>query len=385
MPSNPTGRPTRGLFACGQTYPVAAQRLWAALRDQTSSRGQVSWLALPQAGTAILDQDIWPHTVYNCRSCPAHENALLPMTDKTHLPDQPRAPYRPVQPSFDPALVAKMTRNEADMAFKKRVQTIFDWVQPTDEMVILDMPCGRGFYLNMLRYVSRARLVGGELDWDVILKARRNVGALRDVALHNADIYALPYADAAFDAVILSEILEHVDDDVRALREAYRVLKPGGVAVITVPNADYPFLWDPINKTLEMLFGTHIQHGPLAGIWANHVRLYWRDDLRHAALAAGFVVEEERSFTHYSFPFIHNIVYGLGKPLLESGMLPQTMANAADRTTFDKNDGSLLNPINLGLAVFNYFDRPNQLNEPPSRSTVNLALKARKPSQETAR
>jgi SAM-dependent methyltransferase len=278
-----------------------------------------------------------------------------------------------------PETIAHMTRNEADMAFKKRVQTIFEWVAPTDEMVILDIPCGRGFYLNMFRYVSNCTLIGAELDWDVILKAQRNTREQSDIALHNANIYTLPYPDNTFDAVILSEILEHVDDDVAALTEVRRVLKPGGVAAITVPNADYPFLWDPINRTLESLFRTHIQHGMFAGIWANHVRLYWRDDLRNAAMSAGFTVEEERSFTHACFPFIHNIVYGVGKPLLESGLLPEEMANAADRTTFDKNDGSLLNPINLGIKVLNYFDRPNQINEPPSLSTVNLALKARKP------
>lgn len=278
--------------------------------------------------------------------------------------------------------IAHMTRNEADMAFKKRVETIFDWVQPDDSKVILDIPCGRGFYLNMLRYASNCHLVGAELDWEVLLKAKRNVGNLPDVALHNANVYALPYPDNAFDAVIMSEILEHVDDDVAALKEAYRVLKPGGVIAITVPNADYPFLWDPINKTLEMLFHTHIQHGMFAGIWANHVRLYWRDDLRAAVLNAGFEVEEERSFTHACFPFIHNIVYGIGKPLLESGLLPEEMATAADRTTFDKNDGSMLNPINLGLKVFNYFDRPNKINETPDKSTVNLAIKGRKPKAE---
>jgi hypothetical protein len=97
-------------------------------------------------------------------------------------------------------------------------------------------------------------------------------------------------------------------------------------------------------------------------------------------LAAGFSIEEERAFTHDSFPFIHNLVYGLGKPLLESGALPQSMANAADRTAFDKNDGSLLNPINLGLKIFNYFDRNNVMSEPPGRSTVNLCIKGRKPA-----
>lgn len=274
--------------------------------------------------------------------------------------------------------IEHMTRNEADMAFKKRVRTIFEWVQPTDSMTVLDCACGRGFYLNMFRYVSGCKLVGLELDTEIIRKAQHNVGHLPDVLLTNANIYHLPYPDDAFDAVILSEILEHIDHDVDGLREVRRVLKPGGVIAITVPNANYPFWWDPINKTLETLFGTHIQHGPLAGIWANHVRLYTREQLREAVLGAGLVIDEERAFTHHSFPFIHNLVYGLGKPLLESGALPQAMANAADRTTFDRNDGSLFNPINLGLKVLNFFDRPNVMSEPIGRSTVNLCIKARK-------
>jgi len=278
----------------------------------------------------------------------------------------------------DPKLIAHMTRNEADMAFKKRVQTIFDWIMPADGDLILDMPCGRGFYLNMIRYVSKCHLIGGELEWDVILKAQRNIGHLPDIQLHNANIYSLPYPDNTFDAVILSEILEHIDDDVAGLREVYRVLKPNGVVAITVPNADYPFWWDPINKTLEFLFKRPIRKGMFAGIWANHVRLYRRDQLRASVLAAGYKVEEERAFTHDSFPFIHNLVYGIGMPLLESGALPSNMATAADRTTFDKNDGSLLNPINFGLKVFNIFDRNNKISEPLGRATVNLAIKGRK-------
>lgn len=279
----------------------------------------------------------------------------------------------------DPATIAHMTRNEADMAFKKRVQTIFDWVAPDTGALILDMPCGRGFYLNMFHYVNPdCQIVGAELDWEVLQKARHNVGSL-NIPLHNANIYRLPYPANTFDAVIFSEILEHVEDDIAGLREAYRVLKPGGVVAVTVPHANYPFWWDPINKTLEKAFKTHIQTGPFAGIWANHVRLYERDQLCSAVENAGFIVEEERSFTHHCFPFIHNIVYGFGKPILESGLLPQRMAQAADRISFDKNNGSLLNPINLGLKVFNFFDRKNTMNEPAERSTVNLAIKGRKP------
>lgn len=281
--------------------------------------------------------------------------------------------------TVDQDTIRHMTRNEADMAFKKRVESIFEWIQPADDKVILDCACGRGFYLNMFRYVSGCKLVGLELDPEIIQMAQRNVGHLPDITLTRGNIYALPFPDNSFDGVILSEILEHVDDDVAGLREVLRVLKPGGVAAITVPNANYPFLWDPINWTLERVFNTHIQHGPLAGIWANHVRLYRHEQLRASVEEAGLIVEQVRAFTHYSFPFIHNIVYGLGKPLLESGVLPDEMATAADRTTFDQNQGSLLNPINFGVAVLNLFDRPNKLDEPLDRTTVNLALKARKP------
>ncbi len=278
----------------------------------------------------------------------------------------------------DPELIRHMTRNEADMAFKKRVQTIFEWIPLHDGARLLDCACGRGYYLNMIRYVSRCELVGLELEDAIIRKAQRNVGHLPGITLTRGNIYALPFPDNWFDGVILSEILEHIEDDVAGLHEVRRVLKPGGVVAITVPNANYPFLWDPINKTLETLFHTKIRRGPLAGIWANHVRLYTREQLRTAVERAGLVVEAERAFTHYSFPFIHNLVYGLGKPLLESGLLPGKLADAADRTAFDRNNGSLLNPINLGVAVLNFFDRPNKLNEPPGRSTVNLALLGRK-------
>ncbi|NDJ74919.1 MAG: class I SAM-dependent methyltransferase, partial [Chloroflexi bacterium] len=174
--------------------------------------------------------------------------------------------------TVDQDTIQRMTRNEADMSFKKRVQTVFEWVPPTDDARILDCACGRGFYLNMYRHVSNCTLVGLELESDIIRKAQANVGHLPDVTLVQGNIYHLPFPDDYFDAVILSEILEHIEDDVAGLREVRRVLKPGGVVAITVPHADYPFWWDPINKTLERLFGRHIKRGPLAGIWANHVR-----------------------------------------------------------------------------------------------------------------
>lgn len=286
----------------------------------------------------------------------------------------------PAGPAVDRETIEFMTRNEADMAFKRRVRTIFDFIGPGDDMRILDLPCGRGFYLHMFRRVSECELVGADLDWNAVRTAKWALCQLPRIHVNRASIVDMPFPRDCFDAVILSEVLEHIDDDGRALEEAFRVLKPGGALAVTVPHANYPFCWDPINKLLEGLFNWHIKSGPLAGLWANHVRLYTASQLRLAVEEAGFQIEEERSLTHHCFPFIHNLVYGLGKPLLESRMLPGSMLALADRHDFQAT-GGWLNPIRLGVALFNAFDRGNSPDEGPDRATVNLAIKGRKPHE----
>jgi len=279
----------------------------------------------------------------------------------------------------NPALIARMIRNEADMAYRRRVQTIFEWLQPTDNDVILDGGSGRGFYLNFLRHASRAQLVGVELEFSYLQIARRGLGN-NSAPMLNANLYQLPFAQNTFDKAILSEVLEHVDDDTAALRSVASTLKPGGLIAITVPNANYPFWWDPINRTLETLFHVRIRRGVFSGIWANHVRLYTPEALRDAVVASGLEVADERAFTHDSFPFIHNIVYGFGKTLLEARLLPDNVAQAASRYDLSGARGGALNPVNIGLGLFEWFDRNNVMNEPAGRSTVNLCILARKPA-----
>jgi SAM-dependent methyltransferase len=81
-----------------------------------------------------------------------------------------------------------------------------------------------------------------------------------------ADVTALTFADESFDAVVLGEVIEHVVDDVSALEEVRRVLRPGGVAALSVPA--HPS-W----------FGRSDE-------WAGHVRRYTRDSLIAACVAA---------------------------------------------------------------------------------------------------
>lgn len=76
-----------------------------------------------------------------------------------------------------------------------------------------------------------------------IVKALRRNRAVRHISVDGfdpnadriADLTALPFADASFDIAICSHVLEHIEDDRAAMRELFRVLRPGGRAVVMVP------------------------------------------------------------------------------------------------------------------------------------------------------
>ena len=292
--------------------------------------------------------------------------------------DLPRADA----PSTPRAALDRLVAGEPDVAFGRRVTTIMGWIPPSPGTLVLDVPCGRGFYVERYRHVApAARVVGVELDARTIRLAS---AALPGAPLARAAIERLPFPDDSFDAAICSEVLEHVDDDGAALTEVGRVVRPGGVIAITVPHADYPFWWDPINWTLERATGRHVSRGPLAGIWAQHVRLYRRQELVDVVEGSGLELVELRSFTHHCLPFSHNLVYGLGKPLLERRLIPASVAAAADRHRFD-DAPSRWNPLARAVRLARWFDRRNRDDEPIGRATVSLAALARVPTVDAAR
>jgi hypothetical protein len=91
-------------------------------------------------------------------------------------------------------------------------------------------------------------------------------------------------------------------------------------------------------------------------------------------------VDAVEEATHYSFPFAHFLVYGIGKPLFERNLLPASMRASADRFRGEDNSGSLLNPINLGLRAFRAIDRRNDRASAADAGTfVNVLVKASKP------
>jgi ubiquinone/menaquinone biosynthesis C-methylase UbiE len=219
---------------------------------------------------------------------------------------------------------------EGDLGFRRRCETIVEFLDVQPGELVLDCGCGYGFTLRVLRELTEARLVGLDLQRERVANVRARLG--EGVALVQGSALRLPFADAAIDKAVSSEVLEHLPDDRAALAELFRVLRPGGTLVVTVPSARYPFGWDPVNYVLERTTGRHIGgERTFSGIWYGHRRLYDEAGLRALVQQAGFAVAEVRGLTHYVPPFSHLVMYGILKPLLMSGKLPGGLAQAGDR------------------------------------------------------
>jgi len=119
------------------------------------------------------------------------------------------------------------------------------------------------------------------------------------------DVTNIPYAAASFDWVLCNHVLEHVPDDAKALRELWRVLKPGGKAVLQTPFAS------GLEKTLEdnQEINTDAKRLEFYG-QEDHVRLYGRD-LFDRIRAAGFQLELKKH--NECLPDIEAARYGVNR------------------------------------------------------------------------
>ena len=139
---------------------------------------------------------------------------------------------------------------------------------------VLDAGAGQGTMTARLGRLG-FQVTSTDVSGAAVDRLRENVNG--DV--HQASVTNLPCDDASFDGAVLGEVLEHVEDDLAALAEVARVLRPGGVVALSVPAN--PRLYGPSDE------------------WAGHRRRYTRAALIAACAAAGL---EVRRCSAWGFP-----------------------------------------------------------------------------------
>jgi SAM-dependent methyltransferase len=153
---------------------------------------------------------------------------------------------------------------------------------------VLDVGCGAG---SVAKAVKRARpdlqIFGCDLSQSALSIAKAEP---RGVEFRLATAEQLPFGDAEFDFVWIFDVLEHVDDPERVLREVARVLKPGGGFHIVLPLEGQPW-------TLYRLIGcgtrwtAKVRHG-------GHIQIFSAERFRAMASACGLPVVRSRWSYH---------------------------------------------------------------------------------------
>lgn len=148
--------------------------------------------------------------------------------------------------------------------------------------VVLDAGCGTGGLIRRLAPRNPAvRWTGVDVEPMACALARERAA---EAEIRQAAVTALPFADEAFDAVVSADVLYHVDDDGAALREFFRVLRPGGSVIINVPA--YRWLWSYHDEA------THAR------------RRYGRRELLEKVRQAGFTGAAATHWNALPFPLV---------------------------------------------------------------------------------
>jgi SAM-dependent methyltransferase len=160
---------------------------------------------------------------------------------------------------------------------REMILDIIRGVPGTVDSRILEIGCGNGSVLSFLKN-NGLNIEGGDIFLEGLRFCRQRAG---DVPLYQIDITALPFKDD-FGIICLFDILEHIDDDEKALREVNRALKPGGQILITVPA--HQFLWRRADKV------------------AAHKRRYSRKEIIAKLERNGFTIKRTSFFISFLFP-----------------------------------------------------------------------------------
>jgi len=146
--------------------------------------------------------------------------------------------------------------------------------------VILDVGCSSGFMLHLIRSsLPHVSVIGS----DVVRGPLEQLAAkMPDIPLLQFDLVHCPLPDNSIDAVVLLNVLEHIQDDAAAARQVHRILKPGGIAVIEVPLG--PHLYDVYDKLLL------------------HCRRYSLAALCRLVKSAGFQIVEQSHLGFFAYP-----------------------------------------------------------------------------------
>lgn len=121
------------------------------------------------------------------------------------------------------------------LLYEQQLRRIIECVDGPNPLHILDVGCGDGTLMRALP--PRHQVIGVDLALSRLRASGAGAGQNRSSLV--VDAHWFPFRTGQFDRVVLAELIEHLPDPEQAMAEAWRVLKPGGRAVVSTPGALY--------------------------------------------------------------------------------------------------------------------------------------------------
>jgi len=178
----------------------------------------------------------------------------------------------------NPAASRREVRREAYESARPDVQALV----PAGARRVLDLGCASGALGAAIRQRQGAEVVGIEIDPDYARDAERRLD--RVICADVGTALAAGAGLGRFDCVIAADVLEHLVDPWRTLRDAVALLEPGGSAVVSLPNVRYLLtFW-------RLLRGGRWPRDPAGPFDATHLRWFTPLDMRELLEQAGLTV-----------------------------------------------------------------------------------------------
>jgi 2-polyprenyl-3-methyl-5-hydroxy-6-metoxy-1,4-benzoquinol methylase len=180
--------------------------------------------------------------------------------------------HRLIKLCLSPLWMSNGLKREADYL---RYMTVAD--EPVGRL--LDVGCGGGRFLNRMKKHGW-QVEGTDFDKQATKKVTSRYG----IKTHIGDLTQCALPTSSFDVITLSQVIEHLYDPQATLRECLRILKPGGLLVMTTPN---------VNSLGASEFGAFWRGWEAP----RHLHLFSLDSLQNMSVGAGFAIDTARTYS----------------------------------------------------------------------------------------
>ncbi|OWY22756.1 class I SAM-dependent methyltransferase [Sphingobacteriales bacterium UPWRP_1] len=196
---------------------------------------------------------------------------------------------------------------------------------------VLEVGCGEGYGIAILAPHATRYMAIDKYQTHLPAQATN----LPHVSFKQLSVPPLPFDDNSFDAAVSFQVIEHIENDRMFVKEIYRVLKPGGLLVLSTPNISMSLTRNPWHvreytpQQLQNLLSTFFEQVDMQGVFGNDkVMEYYQKNKASV-----------KRFTRFD---VFNLQYRLPRQLLQ---IPYDILNRLNRRLLLKSNQPLVSNI----------------------------------------